>query len=488
MSIHAIGLVLFGLYLLIMIAVGIVSARYQKTSADFWVAGRSIGLPVLVIANVAAIMHGGSILSGVALSASIGGVAELPYLGFVGGTAIIFFFFAKKLRNSRGFTLPDYMGDRFDSRFLRGFSAIVVAVSSVIYLIAQIRVMGFILEELIGVDFYTGMALGTAVFVFYVAIGGLLAVVWTNIAQFAFMWVGLVVMAPYLYERVGGWYSVIEQVEAIAPGWSSPQGTTWSLSFLVSWQIIWFVAYCTRLELITKMYAARDDSVARRCLPWSILLVMIFLLYGNFYIGGAARILVWDSIATPDQAFPALVTMILPPLLAAFALTGIASAAMSTTDSLLLMSGAAVAHDLLRKCVHEPRGIQKDESYYLRASRWTILIVGIVAFVGAIPDVDLILQIVSYAVAILGSTFFFPLIVGLISKSVSKEAAIASSVGGALVCCIWTWARLAGAAWAQELHPGVIGLAVSAALMFAVARMTTPLEGDAVTKFFPEKA
>jgi Na+/proline symporter len=124
----------------------------------------------------------------------------------------------------------------------------------------------------------------------------------------------------------------------------------------------------------------------------------------------------------------------------------------------------------------------------LRASRWTILIVGIVAFVGAIPDVDLILQIVSYAVAILGSTFFFPLIVGLISKSVSKEAAIASSVGGALVCCIWTWARLAGAAWAQELHPGVIGLAVSAALMFAVARMTTPLEGDAVTKFFPEKA
>ena len=139
-----------------------------------------------------------------------------------------------------------------------------------------------------------------------------------------------------------------------------------TLSFLVSWYIIWFVAYCTRLELITKMYAARDDKIARRSLPWTILLVMIFLLYGNFYIGGAARILVWDTISSPDQAFPALVTAILPPLLAAFALTGIASAAMSTTDSLLLMSGAALAHDLMRKCIHEPRGIQKDERYYLR--------------------------------------------------------------------------------------------------------------------------
>jgi len=236
------------------------------------------------------------------------------------------------------------------------------------------------------------------------------------------------------------------------------------------------------------MYAARDDKIARRSLPWTILLVMVFLLYGNFYIGGAARILVWDTIASPDQAFPALVTTILPPLLAAFALTGIASAAMSTTDSLLLMSGAAVAHDLLRRCIHEPRGIQRDESYYLRISRWTILIVGIVAFVGAIPDVDLILQIVSYAVAILGSTFFFPLIVGLTTKRVSKEAAIASAVGGAFVCGVWTWARIAGATWAQDIYPGVIGLATGGVLIFVVAAVTKPLEGAPVAKFFPEKA
>ena len=482
------GLVLFGLYLAIMVGVGIVSARHQKTSADFWVANRSIGLSVLVMANMAAIMHGGSVLSGVALMGNIGGVAGLPYLAFVGGIAVIFFFFAKKLRGSRGFTLPDYMGDRFGSNFLRGFCAVMVAVSSIIYLIGQIRVMGFILERLLDITFFWGMLVGTVIFVFYVAVGGLLAVVWTNIVQFVFMWLGLLLMGPYVFAKVGGWYAVIDKVEALAPGWTSPQGTTWRFSFLVSWYIIWFVAYCTRLELITKMYAARDDKVARRSLPWTILLVMIFLLYGNFYIGGAARILVWDSISTPDQAFPALVAAILPPVLAAFALTGIASAAMSTTDSLLLMSGAAVAHDLLRKCIHEPRGVTRDERYYLRVSRGTIVIVGVASFLGALPDVDLILQIVSYAVAILGATFFFPLIVGLTTKRVSQEAAIASSVGGSAITIFWTWARLAGVEWAQEVHPGVIGIASAGVLIFVVSMVTKPVRSSSLQKFFPENA
>ena len=99
---------------------------------------------------------------------------------------------------------------------------------------------------------------------------------------------------------------------------------------------------------------------------------------------------------------------------------------MSTTDSLLLMSGAAVAHDFIRKCVHEPRGIEKSERYYPTASRATILVVGLIAFVGAIPDIDLILRIVSYAVAIVGATFFFPLLIGLTSQRLSTRAATAS--------------------------------------------------------------
>ena len=440
----------------------------------------------MIMANMAAIMHGGAILSGVAFAGKFGGVAILPYISFVGGAAIIFYVFAKKLRRSGGFTIPDYMGDRFDSRSLRAWSALVVAVSSIIYLIAQLRGMAFILEQLLGLDFMLCLVIGTIIFVGYVALGGLLAVVWTNVAQFLFMWAGLLILVPFVFKAVGGWSSVLTQVEAIAPGWTSPTGVAWSTSYMVSWYLIWFVAYSTRIELVTKMFAARDDRIARLSIPITIGLVMIFLLYGNFYLGAAARVLVWDQIASPDQAFPVLVGQLLTPALAAVALTGIASAAMSTTDSLLLMSGSAIAHDLVRRCWDEPRGVVRDERQYLLISRLAIVVVGALAFVLAIPDIALILRIVSFAIALVGSAFFLPLLIGLTSKKLSREAALTSSIGGTLVCIIWIVGTLKGAPWTAGLHPGVAGLAVAAVLMATVALFTKPVSQHAIDKYFED--
>jgi Na+/proline symporter len=474
------------LYLVTIVTLGIVAGRFQKTEADFWVAGRRFGLGIMIMANMAAIMHGGAILSGVAFAGQFGGVAILPYISFAGGAAIVFYFFAKKLRQSGGFTIPDYMGDRFDSRALRAWSAIVVAASSIVYLIAQLRGMAFVLERLLGIGFMTSLVLGTVIFVIYVALGGLLAVVWTNIAQFLFMWLGLLILVPYVYEAVGGWTAVLQQVEATAPGWTSPTGVSWSTGYVISWYLIWLVAYSTRLEFITKMYAARDDRIARISVPIAIGLVMLFLLYGNFYLGAAARVLVWDQVASADQAFPLLVSQLLSPALAALALTGIAAAAMSTTDSLLLMSGSAIAHDLLRRCHDEPKGIERDEKDYLRISRWSIVVVGGIAFVGAIPDLALILRIVSYAIAIVGSAFFFPLLIGMTSKRVSREAALASSTGGVLATCIWIYGALANASWAVDVHPGIVGLTIAGLLMLTVSLFTGPVDEAAVNKYFPE--
>jgi SSS family transporter len=482
---HALGIAIFFFYLVVIVVLGVVASRHQKTEEDFWVAGRRFGLGIMVVANMAAIMHGGAILSGVAFAGKFGGVAILPYISFVGGSAVVFYLFAKKLRQSGGFTIPDYMGDRFDSRGLRAWSAIVVAVSSIIYLIAQLRGMAYILEQLLGFSFMTSLVLGTVIFVAYVALGGLLAVVWTNVAQFVFMWVGLLILVPFVYDAVGGWNSVLQQVESIAPGWTSPTGVVWSAGYMFSWYLIWFVAYSTRIELVTKMYAARDDKIARASVPIAIGLIMIFLLYGNFYLGAAARVLVWDQITSPDQAFPLLVSGLLTPALAAIALTGIASAAMSTTDSLLLMSGSAIAHDLVRRSYDEPKGIKRDERTYLTISRFSIVIVGVIAFACSIPDFALILRIVSYAIAIVGSAFFFPLLVGMTSKRVSREAALASSIGGTFATCIWIGGALANTSWASSVHPGIVGLSVAGFLMLVVSAFTGPVKSAAITKYFP---
>lgn len=498
-NLGSIGLVIFSVYMALLVVIGFVAARHQNTSEDFWVAGRRFGIALMVVAEMASVLHGGSVQGGVALAARFGGVAILPYISFALASLIIVRFFAKKLRMMAGFTLPDYMGARFESTFLRGYTAAIVFVSSVLYMIAQIRVMGFLLEQLLGIPFVVGMALGTGIFVLFVTLGGLLAVVWTDIFLFTLMWAGLIAILPAVKAAAGGLTTVLTHVDTLAPGWTSVRGTSWSWTYLVSWWLVWVVGYSTRITMITKVFAAKDTKVARISLPITDALFMIFLLYGNLYLGAAARVLVWDQVAqAPDQAFPALVTHVSAlagtPWLGAVAITGVVSAAIATADSLLLMSGAAVAHDLVRKCFFEPRGVVKTERYYLGISRVTVVIVGVVSFLCALRTPDLILNIVSYAVALVGVAFFFPMLFGLNSPYLSRRAATWSSVAGSLVGMAWTvphlvypaWTR-AHAPWILDLHPVVPGL-VAAIIPIALMRARRVEMSPAVLSvFFPER-
>ena len=179
-----------------------------------------------------------------------------------------------------------------------------------------------------------------------------------------------------------------------------------------------------------------------------------------------------------------MIVQLLGPGLAALALTGIASAAMSTTDSLLLMSGSAVAHDLIRRCFHEPRGIKKDETYYLRVSRYTIIAVGVLAFICSIPDLGMILRIVSFAIAIVGSAFFLPLLIGLTSRKLGTVPTLASSISGVVFASIWIGGTLTGMSWAASLHPIIPGLCAAAVAMIATLPFNQTPPDASIGKFF----
>jgi Na+/proline symporter len=495
MTLGSTGLVVFAIYMAILVAIGFVAARYQRTSEDFWVAGRRFGIGLLVIAEVASVLHGGTVQGGVALAARFGGVAILPFISFALASLIIVRFMAKKLRMMAGYTLPDYMGARFESRFLRGFSAVIVAVSSLLYMMAQIRVMGFLLENLLGIPFTAGMTVGTVIFISFVTMGGLLAVVWTDIFLFVLMWLGLAAIFPAVYQAAGGFSEVLVKADQVAPGWTSVRGISWSWTYLISWWLVWLVGYSTRITMITKVFAASDTKVARISLPITDALFMLFLLGGNLYLGAAARLLVWDKVsAAPDQAFPTLVTYVTQlagtPVLGGLAITGVVSAAIATADSLLLMTGAAVAHDLLRKCYFEPRGEQKSERFYLRISRMTIVVVGVVSLLGAMQTPELVLNIVSYAVALVGVAFFFPMVLGLNNPHITRGSAIASTVAGSIVGLVWTALHLQRVPWALDVHPVVPGLVAAFVPMLpclAGARRIG-MSPAAFKAFFPERA
>lgn len=477
-----IGLLIFIVYLLIMAGIGIFAARLQKSTVSYWVADRGFGVPILAIAILVSIMHGGTVLGGTGAIAARGATV-LNNMSFALGFMVVLFFMARKLRRFGGFTLPDFLGERYESNKFRLFSAFVVLVSAIVSLIAQTKAMGVVVMQLSGLSLSTSLILATMIFVFYTSIGGMMAAVWTDIVQWLFMCVGLGALVLALWPVVGGLSGMADKLNTTAPGWTSFKGIGWTPMGLFTWHLVWFIAYFTRIEFVTKVFTARDEKTAEKAVAWALLLVLVFFSVTVFF-GGAARLLVWTDLKSPDQAFPALIAKYLSPFWKAMALAGVASAAMSTVSSLLLLSGAAIAHDFLRKSYHEPRGIHKSEKYYLRVSQITLFGVGIVAMVGAFFTPTLILTIVSYAVALTGASFAMPILLGLVWKRVSPKAAYVSSVAGFLITGVWSFLTEMGISWAKDVHPIFPGLIASVVLIFLISLYTEPASKATLSKFF----
>lgn len=480
-----IGYVVFGGFLVGLLLVGVLFSKKQEDSSDFWVGGRSFGPLVLGIGITASIMHGGTLLSGVGLMASAG-VNLLNNLSFAAGFFVVLVFLAKKLRRFGGYTIPDILGARFESEQVRLLSSLIVLIASIVTLIAQTKSMGIIVGQILGLPQEVAIVLSVVIFASYTIMGGMRGVIWTNIIQFAFMMLGVVVLAVAIFRDIGGMTAVMSLTGEVAPTVTSFYGAWGPMQFF-SWHFVWFIAYFTRVEMVSKMYTARDERTAK----WSLAIALAFLLlFINFtvYFSGAARLLVMDGLASSDQALPVLFTKMLSPAIASIALAGLTAAAMSTTDSLLLMAGSCISHDIMRKYVHERKGIVRDEAFYVKASRITILIVGIVTILGALNTPGLILVITSYAVALTGASFAAPMVLGLNWKRTSSSAAFASMLGGFLASGIWAIMSQMGLEFTRTVHPIIPGFVVSIILVVAVTLVTDRVSDATLEQFFPEKA
>ena len=91
MTAGVVGPVVLVSYVLLVLVIGWFYSRGQGNPEDFWVAGRSFGVPILVMANVGSLLHGGAILSHVGFAAHVGGVAVTTSLSYALGFATIFY-------------------------------------------------------------------------------------------------------------------------------------------------------------------------------------------------------------------------------------------------------------------------------------------------------------------------------------------------------------------------------------------------------------
>lgn len=463
----------FGVYFVLIFAIGWLSLRRSKDETDYWIAGGSLGS--LVGGSTLAATHtsAGTFIGTIGLIYTVGWsftwlILTIP-LAYWFMAAVL----APRFTRDQKLTLPEFMEARYDSRGVRALSAVVILIATVVYVQAQIVAGGLIANTVFGIPTRTGMIGFTAILLAYTVVGGMVAVVYTDFIQLVIMTVGVIFAVPIAIGQVGGVGPMFDAVELVRPQFFTWEGLP--LTLLLTMGLAFFLGSVSTPEKLIRLYAMRDMATIRR----GILLAIVAITGINLlvFVLAIVSVVLFPALPTGDLAMPMVASAVLPPLLGTIMLAAITSAMMSTVDSLLIVAGSALSYDLYQNLV--------DEDATPRTKEWLNRI-GIVV-VGVVPVILLLLGIgegeyvqiiVLLFTALMAAGFFAPVVLGVYWRRATKAGAFASILGGVATTFAW---QVAGS---ESIYPVLPGFIVSVLLLVVVSLVTEPPPESAWAPYF----
>lgn len=171
---------------------------------EYFVAGRRVP-PIYNGMAVAADWMSAASFIGMAGGLYVNGFDDLAFImGWTGGYVLVALLLAPYLRKYGGYTIPDFLGDRYGGNMIRIVSAVIIVMLSFMYLVAQILGVGLIMERITGLSFALGVGLGLGGVLLASLWGGMRAITWTQVAQLVVLLIAYLVPASMLaYKHAG---------------------------------------------------------------------------------------------------------------------------------------------------------------------------------------------------------------------------------------------------------------------------------------------
>jgi solute:Na+ symporter, SSS family len=353
-------------YLCFALGVGIASARRSsQSSVAFFAAGRSMPGWLLGISMVATTFAVDTPLAVTGIVAGQGIAGNWFWWCTAVGHVGVVVFLGRLWRRSEVLTDAELVELRYGGReaavlrVVQAFFFAVVVNSFVLGwgLVAAVKVSEAVLPWN---PWWTVGALVTFALV-YAALGGLRAVILTDLAQFAFALVGSTALAVLAVREVGGLKSLVTKVQAV-PGVpdgvldlipSGDAGAAVTTAFATYLLVQWW----SRLHadgggyLAQRMVAAKDPEQARSAIAWFVWLHYVVRPWPWILVALAALVIFPPGTADPlngdrESAYPVLLMQLMPPGLLGIALASLLAAFMSTVDTHLNWGTSYLVNDL----------------------------------------------------------------------------------------------------------------------------------------------
>lgn len=431
------------LYFLVILAIGAWASKKVKNSADYIVAGRSLGFWFFVILIVSSATSGMSILGVAGLGYTAGWPSIWEQIFVPLTTAICILFYGTKLHKiseKMGYmTVQDYFANRFYSpRLMRALSGLAVVVTSGIYLVGQYTAISIVLVWLFGITHTEALLIAGIIVLLYVVLGGLYAVAWVNLIQGVFIIAGVLIVSPFVINAAGGFTHINTVLASIDPNMLNlayPQAhppyagyAFMTPLYLVSFFFLLAMGLGSAPHIINNVLAVKKDKYFKFA-PFAAFSIYVVIMYLIKIVGFGARAMVADGtmkVPYADYSFVAAVNYSLPTFIWPLFAVIVLSAVMSTTDRLMLTIGSSVSWDIYKNLIN-PKA--KDKTI-MNLSRAVVVIAAVFTLYMAITPPQLLALLIWMGIGIMLSTFVMPLLAGLYWKRATREGAIASMAVG----------------------------------------------------------
>ena len=460
-----------GLYLALLVAVGYATRRRGRRTGlgDFYLAGRNLGGFVLLL-TLYATQYSGNTLLGYPGEAFRVGYAWVMSVGFMMAIVVVYLIFAPRLqrlaRRHRFVTPGDWIAWRFRSPALTliANALLVLAISN--YLLAQLMAMGHVTAGLSGgaVPYWAGVVLLTLVVIVYESVGGMRAVAWTDCVQGVMLLVGLAGLLLAVAPTPTHLAELTLAVAAEAPEKVAVPSREVSRNWLSTLLLIGFSG-AVYPHAIQRIYAARDAATLKRA--FSVMVFLPLVTTGVMFMVGILALRELDAGGDADQVMPALLTVwsgrsALLYALCVVVITAVVAAVMSTADSVLLSLSSILAKDVVGATLL--KGASEERLTRVgKALSWVV--VAVLVVIALSPRVTLwgLTEIKMEILAQVSPLF----VLGVTWRRLSTPAALGGLLAG---CATWAGLLLAGRPQVWDVHAGVVGLAVNAAVCAVVTR------------------
>lgn len=465
---------IFGLYFVVVFVIGWYGLRATGDESDYWIAGGKLGWAVGGATLAATNTSAGTFIGTIGLMYTAGWSFAWVMLSIPLALWFTAAVLAPRFTRVRELTLPAYLERRYYGRSVRALSAVVILVAIVVYIQAQIVAGGLIANTVFGIAPAWGMIGFTAILLIYTTIGGMFAVVYTDFFQLAIMVLGAALALPLAVHQVGGPRQLLAAVHAVRPTTFTWKGLPPTL--LVTMGLAFMLGSVATPEKLVRLYAMRDMRTIRRGLLFAAIVITVINLIVAL-LSLSATVL-FPALPTGDMAMPLVARAVLPTALGAFMLAAITAAMMSTVDSLLLVAGSALAHDIYGTLLN-PAASRKQRAV---VDRIGVIVVGTVPVILVLSGVGagtLVQFIVLLFSALMAASFFAPVVLGVLWKRATREGAIAAMLGGMAVTFLW---KAFGPA--NQIDPVLPGFLCSTLLLVAVSLVTRPPPASALEPYF----